>query len=429
MFPQGVSHYMKSNSYYKYDACFEKLKVFEHMLLTGRLIVLLLLTGPLAAAAEPDKRVQTQASAGALRPQYLALGAELQRYLALAAAGVWPEVPAGPTIRAGAEDPRLGALAARLAMSGDLPAEETAYPYYDELLENAVRRFQARHGLATDGLVGRATLRALNTSAGQRANQIRVNLQRIRPLAEAGQRDLLLVNIAAFEATLFRQGRKVWSTRVIVGEEDDETPELRSELTSVVFNPTWSVPHSIASEELLKDIKQDPDFLARGGYGLFDRSSQAVDPETVDWSLYSENNFPFQLVQRPGPDNQLGLIKFIFPNSHSVCMHDTPARSLFANKKRALSHGCIRVDQPMVLAEHVLGAEGWSKAQVDSQTRSGTTNTVVLAQPLPLYVVYWTAAADESGRVQFYNDIYDRDADLLKRIETVQQTEEQSTRP
>lgn len=394
------------------------------MLLLRRLVLLLLLTGPLITVAETDQRFESPASDGVLGSRYLALGAELQRYRALAAAGGWPEIPPGPTLRPGAEDPRLGALAERLAISGDLPKDQPRHSSYDQVLEDAVRRFQGRHGLTVDGLVGRATLRALNTSVEQRVDQIRVNLARMHQLVSSEQRDLLLVNVPAFKATLFRDAGKVWSTRVIIGEEEDQTPVLRSELTSVVFNPTWSVPHSIASEELLPEIQQDAAFLARGGYELYDRDNQAVDPEAVNWSDYSANNFPFRIMQRPGAGNQMGQVKFVFPNPYSVCMHDTPARSLFARSNRALSHGCIRVDQPLALAERVLAPEGWTRAEVTSQPSLGETNSVALSESLPLYIVYWTATVDESGKVHFYNDIYDRDSSRLEQIDKAARTDE-----
>ncbi|MGB5337441.1 MAG: L,D-transpeptidase family protein [Woeseiaceae bacterium] len=387
------------------------------MLLT-RLVLLLWLTGPLAAAAGLEQRLQSPASDGVLGTQYLGLAAELQRYRSISAAGGWPTIPAGPTLRPGAEDPRLGDLAERLAITGDLPADETGHSHYDEALENAVRRFQGRHGLAMDGLVGRATLRALNVSAQKRVDQIRVNLERMRALADAGEPSLLLVNIAAFEATLYRDAAAAWSTRVIVGEQEAQTPELTSEVRSVVFNPTWWVPRSIASEEMLPKIRQDPGFLAKGGYELYDRDRKPVDPDAVDWGDYSVNNFPFQIMQRPGPDNQLGQVKFVFSNPYSLCIHDTPSRSLFANTRRALSHGCVRIDEPMALATLLLEAEGWTKTQVVKEAEAGVTKSVVLSQPLPLFIVYWTAMVDEVGTVQFYDDIYDRDAQLLKRIRT-----------
>ncbi len=305
----------------------------------------------MADAAEAVRQPGALAPGGVLRSQFDGLQAELQRHRSLAASGGWPVVPKGPTIRPGSDDPRLRSLAKRLAASGDLSNNEIVARSYGETLQDAVRRFQARHGLATDALVGRATLRALNVPIEERIDQIRVNLERTLALSDMDEDYFVLVNIAAFKAAIIRDGQTIWTMKVIVGEKDNETPELRSELKSVVFNPTWSVPRSIATEEMLPDIKQDPDFFAKGGYELYDRDGNRVDPALVDWSTFSKNNFPFRLVQQPGPRNQLGQIKFMIPNRYSVCMHDTPSRSLFASTNRALSHGCIRIDDPLAFAE------------------------------------------------------------------------------
>ena len=239
----------------------------------------------------------------------------------------------------------------------------------------------------------------------------------MRPYLDADVEDYVLVNIAAFRATLVHGGRKAWATNVIIGEEEDQTPEIRSDLKTIVFNPTWSVPYSIASEEMLPRIVADPDYFDKHGYQVYDRDGQLVDPADVDWGAYSENNFPFRLVQSPGPANQLGRIKFMVPNPYSICMHDTPARSLFANVNRALSHGCVRIDDPLRFAELVLESEGMTRDDIESKIESGETTSVKLEEPLPVYIVYWTAEVGDNGTVHFYNDIYDRDASLLERIE------------
>ncbi|MBT8102955.1 MAG: L,D-transpeptidase family protein [Gammaproteobacteria bacterium] len=380
-----------------------------------------LLLPPVQAAVSIDTAEADSLAGGALVSSALQVQVErlqeaLQRHRDLAASGGWPAVPAGPTIRQGSDDSRLGVLATRLAASGDLAGDEIVSSYYDEALQDAVRRFQARHGLDADGLVGRATLRALNVPVERRIDQIRVNLERVRSLSDIDEQHFVLVNITAFKATIIRDGKALWTTKVIVGEEEDRTPELRSELRSVVFNPTWSVPHSIASEELLPNIKQDPGFFSNGGYELYDRDGNRVDPADVDWDVYSTNNFPFRLVQRPGPQNQLGRIKFMIPNPYSICMHDTPARELFASANRALSHGCIRVDDPLAFAELVLGSEGWTRAQIESQIDSGHTKSIALKGPLPVHVVYWTAEVDDNGVIHFYDDIYARDDEFLEEL-------------
>ena len=346
-------------------------------LIVSRALMLALLSTQAIVLAQnvvPDgAQAGVQRAPGILQVEFAALQAELRRYRSLAALGGWPEVAKGPTIRPGDAGPRIAVLAERLAASGDLEHAELVPAYYDEALQSAVRHFQARHGLEPDALVGRATLRALNVSVERRIDQIRVNLERMRSYLDVDVEDYVLVNIAAFRATLVHGGRKAWATNVIIGEEEDQTPEIRSDLKTIVFNPTWSVPYSIASEEMLPRIVADPDYFDKHGYQVYDRDGQLVDPADVDWGAYSENNFPFRLVQSPGPANQLGRIKFMVPNPYSICMHDTPARSLFANVNRALSHGCVRIDDPLRFAELVLESEGMTAA-------NNTCNSAVSSQ-------------------------------------------------
>lgn len=351
--------------------------------------------------------------------RYERLREQLQRHRSLRDAGGWPEVSQGATIRPGSADTRIGTLARRLAISGDLAGNDSSRSaaYYDEDLQDAVRRFQKRHGLEADALVGRATLRALNVSIEQRIDQIRLNLERLRWYEDTASADFILVNVAAYEAYVVRDGKTVWTTNVIVGDVDNQTPLFSATLKYLVFNPTWTVPHRIASEELLPKIKQDSGFLAKGNYQLFDPAGNRVEASSVDWSAIERDSFRFTLVQQPGPANQLGEIKFVFPNEHSVCMHDTPQKSLFANAIRAFSHGCVRVDKPNELAEVLLGSEGWTRAQIDAEIDSARTKNVNLAKPLPVLLRYWTADVDDNGVIHFYPDIYDRDAAVLESLE------------
>lgn len=384
-------------------------------------LILLPWQAPACAAPEAgDEAARDAATAiSDLGSQYQRLGAQLQQYRALAEAGGWPEVPDGPTIRPDAEDPRLATLARRLLVSGDIAAADmpVSTSEYNETLQNAVRRFQARHGLEADALVGRATLRSLNVTVQQRIDQIRVNLERLRWHPDTESHDLVLVNIPAFKAYVIRDGQIVWTTNVIVGDPENKTPVFQSMLKSVVFNPTWTVPYSIASKEMLPKIKRDPSFFRRGNYELFDRAGNPVDSSSVDWSTVERRTFPFTLVQQPGPANQLGQVKFMIPNDYSVCMHDTPAKSLFASAVRAFSHGCIRIEEPLGLAEVLLGSENWTRKQVDSQVESRETRSIVLAEPLPVHVVYWTAEVDDLGVMHFYDDIYEWDATVLERLD------------
>jgi murein L,D-transpeptidase YcbB/YkuD len=347
--------------------------------------------------------------------QYGRLMAALDDYRARAD---WPSVSAGPTIRPGDRGPRVAELRRRLLASGDLAAVTAPIvaDLYDEGLQGAVRRFQVRHGLAGDALVGRATLRALNVPVDARIDQLRVNLERLRREARDRNEDEVLVNAAAFEARLIRDDDIEWRTRAVVGDPENQTPPICATLTHIVFNPTWTVPYSIASEEMLPSIKRDPRFFERGGYRLLDAEGVQLDPSAIDWLSLNENNFPYTIEQQPGPLNQLGRIKFVFPNESSVYMHDTPARQLFDRPTRALSHGCVRIDEPLAFAANVLDGEGWSPSDIDAQLDSFDTSTVTLLRPLPVRLVYRTAEVDGDGTLYFFEDIYERDAEVLGKL-------------
>ena len=331
----------------------------------------------------------------------------LADYRALEANGGWPGVPAGPTLRPGETDERVPALAARLTITGELPAsavvDGTSYNY---ALSTAVRQFQARHGLEPDGVVGPATLAALNVPVAARIEQLRVNLERARWVFYDPEDEILVVNIAGFQLYHLRRGEVVWRTRVQVGRPYRQTPIFRSELTYLVVNPTWTVPPTIYRNDILPAVRRDPAYLAGRNIDAFNSSGARVDPAAVDWS---GRNPPYRLVQRPGADNALGRIKFMFPNEHSVYLHDTPSRDLFDRDSRAFSSGCIRVENPFELAEQLLGSSR-ARGRLDALVASGRTETVFLDKPMPIMLLYWTAEPDAEGRVSFLPDVYQRDA-------------------
>jgi murein L,D-transpeptidase YcbB/YkuD len=349
------------------------------------------------------------ASSGIHDLQYERLREALAEYQQISDDGGWPAVPEGPTIEPDSDDPRVAALATRLAASGDLANEPAEFVIYDDELQAAVVRFQSRHGLEPDALVGRRTLAALNVPVEERIRQLRISMERVEMLADAESRDFLLVNVPAFEAYLVRDGQVVSTSGVIVGETEQQTPSFQASMKSVVINPTWTVPYSIASEELLPKIQGNIGFLQRGGYSVFDPDGNPVDPANVDWQSLHRNRFPLTLVQQPGPANELGRIKFMFPNEYGVCMHDTPGKHLFSYDSRAFSHGCIRIAEPIGFAAVLLEREGWTLDRIVEQLLSGETHAIWLSEPLAVIVTYLTAFVDEAGTTHFYRDIYDRD--------------------
>jgi murein L,D-transpeptidase YcbB/YkuD len=336
----------------------------------------------------------------------------LAEYRAIEANGGWPSVPAGATLRPGGTDERVGALAARLAVTGDLPASTAAQgTLYDETLVAAVRGFQARHGIAADGVIGPATFAALNVPVAARIEQLRASLERARWVFYDPESEFLVVNVAGFELYLVRRGQVVWRTRVQVGRPYRQTPIFRAEMTYLVVNPTWTVPPTIFRNDILPAVRRNPAYLASRNIDVFDRGGAPVDPASVDWS---GRNPPYRLVQRPGPDNALGRIKFMFPNEHAVYLHDTPSRDLFERDSRAFSSGCIRVENPFELAEQLIGERG--RERLDAVVASGETRTVFLDKPMTVMLLYWTAEVDAAGRVSFFPDVYQRDASLIAAL-------------
>lgn len=347
----------------------------------------------------------------------------LQRYRDLERRGGWPRAQATPKLERGAEDPAVAWIRRRLAASGDLAIEAPASGdarFFDPVLDAAVRRFQARHGLLVDGIVGPRTWAALNRPVAERIRQIALNLERWRWLPrDLGPRHVA-VNMAGFRLELVEQGRTALAMDVIVGTPYRRTPVFTARMTYLVLNPDWNVPHRIAVRDKLPLIRQDPDYLRRQGMRVltgWGPQGHELDPGALDWDRYSAAYFPYRLRQDPGPQNALGRIKFMLPNPHDVYLHDTPARELFRHPVRAFSSGCIRLERPLDLAEQLLGdAPGWDRAALEAAIASGVTRNVVLPEPIPVYLLYQTAWVDEAGGVQFRDDVYGRDAKLERAL-------------
>ena len=349
---------------------------------------------------------------------YRRLQKALAEHREIAAAGGWPQVPDGPTLRPGSADGRLEVLAQRLAVTGDLPVgARIDYSTYGGELESAVKRFQERHGLDADGIIGPATLQALNVPAEDRVNQIRVNLERARWVMDGLEPDFILVNIAGFQVYVFREGSEVWNSRVVVGKTYRKTPVFRSDMKYIVFNPTWTVPYSIATKDILPQVKQDTGYLKSRNFIVKDRNGNIVDIDSVDWGSLSRGNFPYTLVQQPGTSNALGEIKFMFPNEHAVYLHDTPSKGLFSRAERTFSSGCVRVDKPFEFAEQLLGPDGWDAERVETERQARELRNVFLSKTIPVLLLYWTAEVDDVGVVHFYTDIYERDQAVLGALD------------
>jgi L,D-transpeptidase YcbB len=358
----------------------------------------------------------------AVRPDhwwYERARAALAEYRALAAKGGWQPVPSGKALKVGSRDPRVLGVRRRLAATGELPADALDSPEFDEALAEAVRRFQARHRIEASGVVGPETLAEMNVPAEARVRQIRVNLERARwVLHEITEADLVVVDVAGFEAAYLRGGEPKWKAKVQVGKPYRQTPIFKSKIDHVVFNPTWTVPPGIIAKDILPQLKKDSGYLGRKGLDLLDRSGRKVDPSGIDWSKQSAGRFPYTVRQEPGPDNALGRVKIIFPNPYFVYLHDTPSKSLFEKEARSFSSGCIRVERSLELAELVLGdGEAWNAESIGKVIEAGEIRTVRLKKPVPVLVMYWTIDPHDPGSTVFKRDPYGRDAPLAAALD------------
>ena len=227
----------------------------------------------------------------------------------------------------------------------------------------------------------------------------------------------MVVNVAGFRVYYLRDGELVWSSRAMVGKPYRQTPLFRSEMTYLVLNPTWTVPPSILANDILPAQRRDPSYLDKRGLRVIDASGRVVPTASIDWSSTTARNFRFMLRQEPGPTNALGRVKFMFPNSYAVYLHDTPSRNLFDKSERAQSSGCIRVENPLELAALLLeGQSGWDRAAIDRAVEEGKTRTVTLAQRVPVLLTYWTAWVDIDGKLQLRRDVYGRDPKVARGL-------------
>ncbi len=348
-------------------------------------------------------------------PGYSRLRETLQKYRTIAQKGGWPKIAAnGPKMRLGLRDKRVESLRLRLRSSEGMPLWPSGdVDFFDAVLDQAVRRFQQRHGLETDGVVGPATLTALNIPVEKRIRQIEANMERWRWFPRNLGDQYILVNIANFELQVIEIERPILAMKVVVGKHYQRTPVFNADMTYLVFGPYWNVPPRIAREEMLPAIRKDPEYLAKNhlrvlqGWGP---GMKEIDPQAIDWANLTPDSFPFHIRQDPGPTNALGRVKFMFPNKFNVYLHDTPARELFRRIDRGFSHGCIRVENPFELAEYVLKDDPrWTRERILAAMEESKDRKVRLAKPVPVYVLYQTAWVEEDGSVHFRKDIYGQD--------------------
>jgi len=381
------------------------------------------LASRLARAIATDSVRELAASLQPTFAQYRNLRGHLARYQRLAAAAPFRPLPAG-TLRPGDAYAALAPLRDRLVELGDLSPEsslETAVRYEGALVE-AVRRFQARHELEPDGIIGPGTLAALNVPYATRARQIALAMERLRVLPPLDRQRFIVVNIPAFRLFAFDSvggtGAPALQMKVVTGKAlDTRTPVLFEELRYIEFRPYWNVPRSILVKELLPLLRRKPGYLRAHQMEVVDTDQRVLGDVVTPSILAGLSRGELRVRQRPGPANALGLAKFVFPNAANVYMHGTPDTDVFARSRRDLSHGCIRLEDPVALATWVLQDQrAWSRPAIEAAMADARSTRALLTRPLPVVVFYTTAVALPDGTIRFYPDVYGHDRELIEAL-------------
>ncbi|MEM6462821.1 MAG: L,D-transpeptidase family protein [Pseudomonadota bacterium] len=351
--------------------------------------------------------------------RYARLKNHLKHLLVVRASGGWTQVPEGNALKPGMTDARVPVLRQRLIEAKDLQPGAHAGDLYDGALVTALEQFQTRTGLEPDGVVGPVTLGQLNTTVDERIRQVELNLERRRWMQADFGDPYVFVNLADQVVKFVSDEKTLHAAVTQVGKPYHRTPVFSDEMEYLEFNPYWNVPYSIATREYLPKLQAN-------AYALESQAirplvnGQVVNPGSIPWTTYSRANFPVRLRQDSGPRNALGQVKFMFPNRFNIYLHDTPSKSNFERASRFFSHGCIRVEDPMKLAEVILANQGMSRAEIDRIVNSGKRRVIPLETPLPVHIVYLTAWVNKDGSVHYRRDVYGRDEILDVALEIQQ---------
>lgn len=355
------------------------------------------------------------------RPQqgfYQQMKTALANYRDLASRETFLDIPDDVVLKPGNDHVNVLLLRQRLVETGHLDSGSEASTLFDEQLEEAVRHFQKDNDLDVDSIVGKQSYALMNLSWADRVDALRLNMDRLRWIYRDISDDVIVVNIAGFELYYLRDNALVWDTPVMTGTIQHQTPVFTERLKYLEFNPTWTVPRSIIRRSLFPKFSANPQYVVDNNYDLIDRDGRDVDPLAIDWSAYSDRNFPYGVVQQPGENNALGRVKFIFPNQHAIYLHDTPSRALFSRSSRAFSAGCVRVKNPLQFAEILLDdPDKWSLQQIRDLVASGKPKErVYLPRKVDVMLLYWTTSPTSGGGVQFHPDVYNKDPAMLAAL-------------
>ncbi|HMQ75458.1 MAG TPA: L,D-transpeptidase family protein [Flavobacteriales bacterium] len=333
-----------------------------------------------------------------VHPQYQALRRMLRTYRALELKGGWEPVPVPKApLHKGDSDPAVSSVRKRLTATGDIARDDRSADF-DTGLEAGVKRYQVRNGMDTTGRIDEALVQEMNRPIGDRVRQIMLNMERLRWLDGHAPDDFLLVNIPEYRLHVFEGGREVWDMVVVVGKPATRTEVFSGNLSTVVLAPYWNIPQSILDKDVIPGMRRDPNYVKR-----------------LHLEVVSEH--PLQVRQKPGEFNSLGLAKFLFPNSYSIYMHDTPSKGLFERPDRAFSHGCVRLKEPAKLAAYLLRDRAeWTPEAIQAAMHGGAERAIPVTRPVPVHIVYLTAWVDGQGRLNFRDDVYGRDARLAAEL-------------
>jgi L,D-transpeptidase YcbB len=356
-------------------------------------------------------------------PSYGLMKTELAKLRASNQKPAYKKIAEGKPVKAGKSDPRISLVRDRMQDLGFLSSE--VEPEFAETLDAelsvALKKFQKSVKLRQTGILDLPTVKNLNRDTSQRDIQRLVyNMERVRWLPKNLGKRFVLVNQPAFEVQVMDRGDEVWHSNVIVGKPLNQTSAFHDEIETVVFNPSWGVPQSIIVNEYLGKLRRDPGYLDRQGFKVIAPNGKVVRSSSINWAAYGSRP-PFGVQQPPGKGNALGELKFLFPNSHDIYMHDTPTKNLFAESTRTFSHGCIRVENPREFAEVLLG---WDREKIDAETDSLRSQSVALSQKIPVHITYFTAWPDSSGKMNYFNDVYERDEAMEKALAVLASTRE-----
>lgn len=369
----------------------------------------------LESALREDRIEESFAALDPPAAEYGKLVAALATYRAIAAAGGWPVVPAGPTLAEGSSGSRVATLRRRLAASGDLDSASLDGERYDRTLADAVRRFQTRSGLRADGRVGGPELLALNVPVEDRIARLEINLERWRWSPEDFGERHVLVNLPEFLLQMRQRDTLVQAIPVVIGQDTTRTPVFDDLITYLVFGPTWRVPPSILRNEILPAARRDRHYLEKRFMRVYEgeaKGSVELRGDSIPWRKLDPDSLDLWVRQDPGPENPLGRVKFMLPNPWDVYLHDSPARGAFSQVDRRASHGCVRVQDPIALAKWLLQDRNppWDSLAIVAAMDSSRDSIVGLKKAFPVHLVYRTAWVDSIGRVHFRHDVYGYDS-------------------